>query len=466
MFLFFCGAHAQNIWIRGKAHASYAGKVVQVYSCKDYITGTKQKESADTIDADGHFEVSFYSEYTEPVFFNIENVVFQMYAEPDFVYGITVPEADRELQRNKDVELPINIGILGTDSTELNALVFDYQEQYNKLFLTDDNRFLSRNAMFRRADSLQKVCALRYGAVKNDYFKDYVTYSIAAINANVSRGENFLISTYINKHPIRYHHYEYMTFFKACFKGYLSSIASQHKGETLFHIVNSRGDYKSLFNFLSKDKLMTSDSLKELVILCDLWNLYFNAEFSPDAIENIISQISLQTKIKEHKKIASEMMVYFSKLQVGSAAPSFYALTKEGTVGTLTSFKGKWVYLNFFSSANVESLKEMQKIEAIKKKLAGKMIFLSICLDDSLSGYKRYLKNNPKFDWPIWYNYGSSLPKTAKEAYAVIGTEAYFLINNLGYLAQSPALSPAQGIEYRLNSIFKIKQKTIKTGIR
>lgn len=396
----------------------------------------------------------------------MENVVCQLYVEPDFVYGVTIPEAELDLQKNKDVELPINMGILGTDSTELNALIFDYQEQYTTLFLTEDNRFLSRNALFRRADSLQKICVARYSHIKNSYFLDYVTYSIASINASVSRGENFLIGNYVSNRPIRYEHYEYMNFFKACFNGYLTSVASQHKGQTLFNIINAKADYKALFAFLGQDKNIKSDSLKELVILADLWNLYFSPDFVPDAIENIISQLSLQTKIKEHKRIAMEMMAFFTRLQVGSLAPSFSALSKDGTFGTLNSFKGKWVYLNFFSTNNVESLKEMPKIESLKKKLGTKMVFVSVCLDDSISNYKKYLKANPKFDWPIWYNYDKSISKTAKDNYAVIGNEAYFLIDNKGYLAQSPAVSPSKGIEFRLNSIFKIKQKTTKTGIR
>lgn len=461
-----CAGYSQNVWIKGKAHSSYAGKVIHAYTCKDYITGIKQKEGSDTIDAEGYFEIAFYSEHTQPVFFNVENIVCQIYAEPDFVYGVTIPEAELDLQKNKDVELPLNMGVLGTDSTELNALIFDYQEQYNRLFLPEDNRFLSRHAMFRRADSLQRICVLRYSQVKNAYFQDYITYSIASINASVSRGENFLIGNYIKNHPIRYEHYEYMNFFKACFNGYLNSVASQHKGQTLFNIINTKADYSALFKFLDQDKNIKSDSLKELVILADLWNLYFSPDFVPEAIESVVSQLLLQTKIKEHKKIASEMMAYFTKLQVGSQAPSFSALTKDGTFGTLNSFKGKWIYLNFFSTSNVESLKEMPKIEAIKKKLGAKMVFVSVCLDDSISSYKKYLKANPKFDWPIWYNYEKTISKTAKENYAVVGNEAYFLIDNRGYLAQSPAVSPSRGIEFRLNSIFKIKQKTTKTGIR
>jgi hypothetical protein len=464
--VFLSKGYSQNVLIKGKAHPSYAGKLIQLYTVADYITGLRLKEKEDTIDADGYFELPLQSEFTQPVFLRIDNVVGQLYVQPDFVYGITVPEIDPRFNYNNGAELPVNIGIVGSDSTELNALIFDYQEQYNKLFLTEENRFLSRPAMFRRVDSLQTICSTRYAQVSNSYFRTYVAYSIASINASVSRGEMYLISKYIVNKPIQYSHNEYMQFFNACFKGYLNSIAAQRKGRSLYHIINVKADYKGLLNFVAQDKFLKTDSLRELVILRDLWDLYFSADFVPDAIENIITQLHQSTKNKEHRKIASTMLAYFNKMQVGSMAPSFSARSKDGSIASLSAFKGKWIYLNFFSTQNIESLKEMPKIAALKKKFGDKVVFVSVCLDDSLKSYLGYLKANPKCDWPIWYNNERSLSKTARDNYFVTGTEAYFLINNSGYLAQSPALSPSRGIEYKFNVIFKIRQRTTKTGIR
>lgn len=388
-----------------------------------------------------------------------------MYVQPDFVYGITIPELDKNFDYNNDADLPVNIGIIGNDSTELNALTFDFQEQYNSIFIVEKGK-LTRAAMFSRADSLQKLCYKRYAKIDNDYFRSYVIYSIASVNASVSRGENYLIGSYILNRPIDYKHYEYMQFFNACFKGYLNTIATQHKGVSLYNTINTRADYTALMNFVKQDKLLKTDSLRELVILRNLWDFYFSADFVPEAVENIVSQINVTTKNKQHKKISSNMLAYFNKMQVGSAAPGFSARNREGTISSLGTYKGRWVYLNFFSTQNLESLKEMPKIASMKKKFGDKIVFLSICLDDSLKAYTNYLKGNPKYDWPIWFSNEKSLSKTAKDNYFVTGTEAYFLISNGGYLAESPALSPSQGIEYKLNVIFKVKQRTTKTGIR
>jgi len=466
--LFFISAqvYSQNVTIKGKAHASYKGKIIQLFTLTDFITNIKQKESQDTIQSDGFFELNLYTAFTQPVFLKIENVTAKMYVQPDFVYGITIPELDKTYDYKNDAELPVNIGIIGSDSTELNALIFDYQERYVNLFVSGENRYLSRTVMFKRADSLKKLCDLRYSKINNPYFKSYYEYSIASINASVSRGENFLINSYIINKPIQYDHYEYMQFFNTCFTGYLNSVASMRKGQSLYNIINVKGSYELLNDFLRTDKFLTNDSLRELVIIKNMLDFHYSSDFAPEAIEVIVSDLNQSTKNSQHKKITATMFSFFNKMQPGSTAPNFSAKTKAGTLADLSAFKGKWIYLNFFSTKNIESLKEMPKIAALKKKLGDRMVFISICLDDSLKSYVNYIKANPKFDWNIWYNYDKAIVKTAKENYFVSGTEGYFLINNFFYLAQSPAPSPSNGIEFKLNSIFKINKKNTKTGIR
>lgn len=457
---------AQNVTVRGQAHSSYSGKIIQLFTTVDFVTDLQQKQIQDTIQPDGFFEFSFQSDYTQPVSLRIGNVIGQLYVQPDFVYGVTFPEIDPARDYKNGADLTVNIGIVGTDSIELNALIFDYEGLYTDFFTSDEGRFLSRNVMFKRADSLKLTCDKRYKSISNEYFKNYVEYSIASINASVSRGENYLISGFILNKPIRYTHSEYMKFFGSCFSGYLKALASSRKGTSLYNIINTQADYKQLDNFLKEDRFLKNDSLRQLVILDNLWDFYFSSEFDPGAIENIVSQLSQATTIKEHKKITGTMLAYFNKMQPGSQAPGFLARTREGKIGALASYKGKWVYLNFFSTANSASLREMPKIAALKKKFGDKVSFISICVDDSIKTYLNYSKNNIKFDWPIWFNQDHSISKTAKDLYFVTGSEAYFLINNSGYLVESPALSPSQGIEVKFNMLFKKKSRTTKTGIR
>lgn len=459
-------SYSQNIKIKGKAHSSYKGRTIELYSIQDHITGLRQKESRDTIQQDGYFELNMQSNFTQPVILRINNVIGKLYVSPDFVYGITIPETEEAADYKNDAELEVNIGVIGSDSTELNALIFDYQNVYNKLFLNTGGKYLSRTLIFQKADSLQMICDKRYAKIKNPYFKNFYQYSIASINASVSRGENYLIGNYIQNKPIQYQHAEYMNFFNSCFSGYLKTVASSRKGETLFNIINVKGDHKLLDEFMAVEKAMKNDSLRELVIIKNLWELYYSAEFDPNAIRKIVSDIHVATKIEKHREITSHMLGYFNKMQNGSPAPMIKARNKTGGISDLAELKGKWIYLNFFSTKKTESTREMYKIAALKKKMGDRLLFVSICTDDSLSAYTGFLKTNPKLDWNIWYNSDKRIDRNAKESYYITGNEAYFLIDNNGYLAQSPALSPSGGIEYKLNSIFKPTRKNIKTGIR
>ena len=469
-YLFSCcfvlSLSAQNVEIRGRATKAYSGKIVQVLVAQDYITNLKHVETSDTIKKDGYFELSFHTEYTQPITIKIDNVVAQMYVQPDFVYGITVPDIDSTMNVNHDVELPINIGIMVGDSTELNNLVFDFQDLYNRYFIASDGRYLSRAAMFKRCDSLYLTANRKYASIKNPFFSSYVKYSVASVNASLSRGEKFLMEQYIKDHPVQHKHSAYMQFFNDYFKGYLTRLASQRPGETMYRIINTNGDYQGLLDFVKIDKEISSDTLRELIILKELWAYNFSSDFDSEAIKTILEQFQRSTKIKEHKLIVGNMLSYINKLRIGSVAPGFSAYSRDNKLMNFSSLKKRWVYLNFFSTANVESMKELPKIAALKKKFGDKIVFVSICLDDSLSDYLNFLKANPKYDWPIWYNYHKQIKVSAKEAYAVTGTEAYFLIDNTGNLIASPALSPSKGIEYKLNVIFKIRKKDTKTGLR
>ncbi len=459
-------SNAQNTLIKGKAHESYAGKIIELFSTIDYITGTKQKENQDTIDVNGYFELSFHTDLTKSVTLKINQVITKLYVEPNFVYGVIIPELNKSVDYQNGAELPVNISIVGADTTELNMMIFDYDSIYNNLFIPKNKKFISRTQMFKLTDSLKKIYDIKLNKNKNQYFKSFINYSVASINSSLSRGENYLIQNYIINKPIQYNHQEYMQFFNSCFKGFLNDIASSKEGESLYNIINIKSNYTLLNNYLKNDKYLKNDSLRELVIINNLWDFYFSSSFDADAIKNIITQLNLETKNNEHKAITDHMLAYFNKMQAGSLAPMFSARSQNGAIGSLDNFKGKWVYINFFSTKNIESLKEMSKILNLKKKYGVKIVFLSICLDDSLADYKNYLKSNPKFDWQIWYNNEKSITKTAKEVYNVIGTEHYFLINNYGYLIQSPALSPSKGIEFKLNIIFKPNKKTTKIGIR
>jgi thiol-disulfide isomerase/thioredoxin len=455
--------NAQNITIKGNAHFSHIGKEIILSDYSDYITYTKIKESSDTIDKNGYFEFNIQSKITKPILISIDNLVGKIYIQPNFVYGIYFPPKDSLNNNQEGTETTVNISIFGKDSTELNALIIDFNKQYNQLFTNIPDNYLSPTKLNALLDTFVTTTHKRYKHTKNNYFKNYINYSFADFFSSTSRSKTLLFKQFIDNKPILYTNYEYMYFFNSHFKGYLKAYASTKNGGNIYNSINAFGDYRDLQMQFKADKTIKNDTLRELLILKGLIDFYYSPDFDKQQVQSIIEQIYRETKVAEHKTIAINMLQTIYKLQVGAMAPNFLANDKAGLQVNLTNYKGKYIYLNFFSSDSETSQREMQKIIDLKKKFNDKITFVSVCLDDSLKSYKSYLKANPKQDWIILHQGKNS---TAKQAYNIKTLSGFFFINPQMQLAQSPALMPSEGIEYKFNGLFRPRKKNTIIGIR
>jgi len=457
-----CFSNAQNIAIKGKADPSHIGKEVVLSDYSDYITYTKTKESIDTVDKDGYFELKLQSAVTKPVLISIENLTGKIYVQPNFVYGVSFPGRDSLTNNQEGTETIVNISVFGKDSTELNALIIDFNTQYNNLFAKSNSTYLSPAKLNAILDTFYVTSKKRYTAIKNPYFKKYVEYSFANLFTNISKSKTILFKQFIDKKPILYHNYEYMDFFNAHFKGYLKGFASTKTGGSIYNSINSFGDYQDLKHQFNTDKSITNDTLRELLLLKGLIDFYYSPDFDKKQVQSVIEQLYRDSPYPENKKIAFNMLQNTYHLQPGAKAPDFVAYDRAGTSVNLSSYKGKYIYLNFFSTQSDNSLKEMQKLIDIKKKFNDKVTIVSVCIDDSVKTYKAYLKANPKQDWIILHQGQGE----AKQNYAIKTLSGYFFINTQFMLAQSPALSPSEGIEYKFNALFRPKKKNTITGVR
>ena len=454
---------SQNVVIKGKAHASHIGKQITLTDYSDYVTYTKITESIDTIDKNGYFQLKIQTAITQPVNISIGNLIGKLYIQPNYVYGIYFPEADSTFNNQEGAESKATISIYGNDSTELNALVIDFNKQYNAFFAQATKRYLSPAKINNLLDSFFIYAHKHYKHITNSYFNTFLDYSLASMYSSTSRSKAVLQKQFIENRPILFHNAEYMEFLNTHYKGYLNDLASKKNGGSIYTSINELADYKHLWQQLSSDKNLNNDTLKELVILKGLVDCYYNPEFEKENVQSVIEQLYETAVNIENKKIAFNLLQSIYQLQVGAPAPNFIAYNKKKEPVYLTDFKkGKYVYLNFFSTQSDMSVREMQKLADVKKKFNDKVTFISICLDDSTT-YQHYLKQNPKFDWIILNHSAAS---NAKQLYNIKTLSGYFLINSKLEFALSPALSPSEGIEYKFYALFRNKKKNTIPGIR
>jgi hypothetical protein len=307
--LTFFNSIAQNVTIKGKAHASHIGKEIVLSDYSDYVTYTKTKESIDTVDKDGYFELKIQTQTTKPVLISINNLIGKLYIQPNFVYGIYFPQADSTYNNQEGTESKATISVYGKDSTELNALIIDFNEQYNSYFSKANERYLSPTKLNAVLDTFYMVTRKRYKGNKNSYFKNYVDYSFANFYSNTSRSKAYLQKTFIDNKPILYNNYEYMEFFNSYFKGYLKAFASTKTGGSIFNSINSFADYNDLRNQFNSDKTITNDTIKELIILKGLIDFYYSPDFDKRQVQSVIEQLYRSTPSVQNKKITNYLSI-------------------------------------------------------------------------------------------------------------------------------------------------------------
>jgi thiol-disulfide isomerase/thioredoxin len=444
---------AQNVTIKGIAPA-HKGKEISIYLYDDLITQSQTLQSSDTVDSRGNFELSLSVKKTQIALIKTDNLKADLYVQPNFMYGVIFPEQDSMRFAGGGTEQNVNL-IINGDSTELNARIIDFNTCFDAFWEKNYKLFVSNKA-HQKLDSFQLQINHRYQKVKSTYFKTYIEYTFASINESIGRHHSYLAKRYLSGKPINYDNYEYMTFFNQYFKQYLQQQIISKNGNFITDAINEQGEYKHLNELIKNDPVLKNDTLRELVILKSLYDLYFVPHYRKDKIKQIIEQLEASTSISEHKKISFDILRNLNNMQTGQPAPGFSLPNIKHDTVSLTNFKARYLYLNFFATWCTDCMQELKKQEQLYKKYGDKVLFVSVCMDDDTLVYKNFLKQNPTYKWTFLYG-GKN--KKLTEQYNIKSLPVYYLISPDGYLLQSPAQKPDEGIEFKFNKIFNIKNK-------
>ncbi|MBC7864366.1 MAG: TlpA family protein disulfide reductase [Bacteroidia bacterium] len=461
---FSCALPAQNVVIRGLANMAHKGKIVSVYSFDDFITYTRVKQATDTISQTGSFELGFDTDVPTKVEVRIDNLVGNMYVLPKYYYGITYPKADSLYDLNPNTDYLVDLGFIiqdKSDTNEINSLIIDFNRDYRKFFVQNYQYFVAKRKFQEKLDSFQLKCNIKYANVKEPFFKGWLNYSFAGINLNTLRNKAWLANRYLIHKPVLYDDYEYMSFFNSYFNRYLQEMATTKKGADIIDVLNENSSFQLLDQTMKKDPLLQNDTLRELVLIKELYAMYFVPDFKRENILQMLEQAGRETQNTRHKIIVDNILKVIYNLSPGSDAPAFTLLNRKGERVSLSDFKGKYVYLNFMASWCVPCLQELKEIADIKKKYGDKVVFISISLDEKEEEFKKFVDKNPKYDWQFLY-FGSD--KTVKERYNIKAMPTYFFISKEGKLVLSPAKTPRAGFELVLDKMFNPKKKGAKNN--
>jgi thiol-disulfide isomerase/thioredoxin len=458
-FLISFFSHSQEIIINGDA-PDFKGKEIGVYVYDDLISNREVQKETAVVDENGRFSFSFPLSETQKIFLQIGKQRSSLFVEPGKQYKVFVPPSDSTKYVNPNVANEVGLYVLDNDSLELNNLIIAFNGKVNEFWMNNYTLFV-RNLGRTKLDSFTRATIKNYSTVKNDYFKEHIEYSLWSLVYGASQGKKNPEEKYFVGKPILYHNDEYMNLFNDIFKQYIQKAAYDKNGGGLVDLIVRKAPLEKVMEaLLIYNPNLKSDSLRELVLLKGLPDLYYMPEFNRESVIALLEQVVQKSKIEEDKKIASNIISSFSKLSAGKPAPNFTLVDRNGKQVSLSDFKGKYVYLDFWATWCTPCLQEMKVVPELHKAYHDKIVFVSISIDEDIEKMKKFLEKNPKYEWTFLYSGKSKL----SEEYEIRTVPSYFLIGPDGNFVDSPAERPSGTIEDRFIKVTKPPVKKHKIG--
>ncbi|TND09976.1 MAG: Redoxin domain-containing protein [Bacteroidetes bacterium] len=427
------------------------GELVRAYLRDDYITGTERLLGQAIVNDSGRFHLEIELEKTLYLTLRCNKQRGYFFAEPGRNHRVGFPKRDSLRMINPDMEYDTELQVYSNDSTEMNMLAIDYNARFEVFWKKNYQHFLYKESI-GRLDTFHKEMHAVYKNVKNPYFLPWMDFSLASLEEATFHSERKLAHEYIVNKPIYYDNNEYMNFFNNFYDNYMYKYSMQKTGERIRPAVNEKASYEELLKAMKGLRWLDNDTVRELVMLKGLFECYNQPSFDPRNILSIAEQCAIQSKVPEHRKIARNIISFYTKLKEGTTAPGFTAYDRKGKAITLENYKGKYVVLSFWASWNSHAVSEIKLLPELVKKYSKKVVFVSVSLDSDTAAYHAFLKANPKLNWTmLHYGFNEKL----KADYTLLALPAFFIIDPDGRLWSSPADMPSGKLEYDLYKITK-----------
>jgi len=393
---------------------SAEGREIRLYIVQDFITFSDTLIAKAPIDHNGNFSIIlklpkdkiYYS------YFKVNDIRSNdLYLEYNKTYNLMFDTLDFEKYDTYTsflTRLNINFTISNIDTNDLN-----YKIPQLNIILND---FYARNIKTQieptgglinkipktKIDSLNALLLTKFSNYNNNYFNNYLKYSIAEIKL-MSRSYDRLeiFNEYIwNQRPI-YDNVQYMSFFTNYFRDYIIN-STKIKNRDLISNIEWQVNYKALLDSLGKDTLLKNEVIRELVLLENIIDWSNMKLFTLDSLQKLLTQFYNNTKFDEHKIIIKNINKnLFSKYRIDLS--KYPLITNKNDTIFLKQFTTKYVLLYFFTSWCKPCIKELATINEIYPQIKDSIKIIVISADRIPLNYYYFSKDYNFTNLEIYY---------------------------------------------------------------
>jgi thiol-disulfide isomerase/thioredoxin len=428
------GSFALTVTISGGIKG-FENRNISANKYSDYITFSKV-QLAETKISNGKFTLNFNIENTQQIILRIEDKETSLFAEPGKNYNIAL-SYDAKANQGNAFDKYLNINFLFPNPSEANSLI--------KLFNSDYQDFFEANyqmMILKKANTETEVFIKKQSEIKayqnNTFVNSYVNYALANLEDLIRRPEAELFSKYLKEKPILHNNKEFMNFFIQFYKSDFEKLTLSKKGQEILKTITFDKSLIKTISAVKEAKKIQSNELAELYLCYGLFEVFHSRRVNQNASLNLLEQIAIKSKYPQIRILANNIK---SKLQLfgkNQDAPGFKLNNIEGKEFQLSDFKGKVVYLNFWASWSIPSLRELQVIKALHEKYQSKVHFISINVDEGTKALQK-VQSQKSYPWTMLH-YGDDYK--VRERFDVRTVPTYFLIDENGKILTPFAPGP------------------------
>lgn len=445
-----------NVIIKGNA-PSYAGETFVLQSYSDAITHTETNLSEFTVDENGNFSASFFTESPVQLFVNLHVFKGVMYATPNETYEVVLPDKVEKTEEDKlnpyFKPIVFSIGTKDTTRITLNQQINRFDRYYD-VFLSENYYHITMQPDRRMINNQIEYMDSIFADYSHPYFVDYTYYRYAMLRfLSYERDRNYVIKKYFSNRPVLYNNLAYTELFSSAFDGYFEYLGRRQVLK-VSQLISENTDLQTIYEHLENVETLQNDTLKEYVFLHQLKQGVYNETYQKAQIIRLLDEINEVSAIEKHRQIAALLKARLTQLSAGAEVPDFQFRDKNGDRVMLSDFRGSYIYLSFSNTKSYTALKHLELLKNYSEKFAQYFKVVTISTDDNFEEMLQ-LAREKGYQWPVL---SAANTQEVLDTYSIKVLPTYFLISPEGKIVLAPAPSPEENFDQRFGEIWRDRQ--------
>ncbi len=437
-----------------------------VYKGPYFIESDTTFEKECRVAEDGTFEFKFAVDRVRYAHINLQAYEGYLFLEPGKDYEIILPP-------KKGIELKDKLNpyfkpvkfyfqVKNREKPGLNYYIQEFEILYDSVFLENAVKIFQhrRNTQIEQDIKLLKE---RFKEYDHPYFQNFTKYRFANLRyLALNQSPDKIIETYFSKQSVLINNLAYMELLVDISEKYLLGIIKEANDPEFSKSFSESGNLFEIKHFIQKYGRIYNDTLQETILLKGIYDGYYNNTFSKSELLNVLKLIVKQTSAEINRHIAAKMHYSATKLMPGRMAPHFELFDEDSVRAKLNLFRGKYLYLNFFSSKSYSCIQDLPVLQKIYDKHKDKLEIITVSVDED---FQNTLEIAEKKDY-TWTFLRYSKESDILEKYNVKAFPTYYLIDPGGQLALSPAPAPDREFEAKFFQVWNNRKRQQMRGER